>query len=145
MATYAYRWADGTVSVCHARNKNEAAWLFDEVGPVARKLIMRLRSPLMVTVKLDTEGLWQIDGGLGEEINLELARRAYPRFDRAWEKVIEELEEKDESLNERPDLEEKLRVALKRDVNEARRRMEKTFPTADIAIAFPNGLPGQNN
>jgi len=31
MPTYAYRWADGTVSVCSVRNKDEAMVLFDEV------------------------------------------------------------------------------------------------------------------
>lgn len=34
MPTYAYRWADGTVSLCHAKNRDHAMDVFDEVGDV---------------------------------------------------------------------------------------------------------------
>ena len=80
MPIYAYRWADGSVSVCSAANKEEAAWLFDEVGPVSRKLIIKLKGKILVTTKLDADKGWLFDGdsAFGEDLDLEIPRRCLP-------------------------------------------------------------------
>ena len=82
MSTYAYRWADGTVSVCSARNKDEAMGLFDEVGPVSRKLIIRLKSLILFTSKPDIDKGWVLDDqALGEKLYLEVMEKCYPHYD----------------------------------------------------------------
>jgi hypothetical protein len=61
MPTYAYRWADGSVSLCSARNKNEAMSRFDTVRRVSRKLILRLASPIFFTVRPSVDQWWVLD------------------------------------------------------------------------------------
>lgn len=61
MPTHAYRWADGTVSVCSASNKDQAAWLFDELANVSRKLIIKLKAPILITMKPKADRSWIID------------------------------------------------------------------------------------
>jgi hypothetical protein len=147
MSTYAYRWADGSVSVCHARNKDEAFWLFDELAPVSRKLIVRLKSPVLITLRPDIDSRWQIDseGKLGEQIDLELRERCYPRYDKAYWKVMEKLEGNSEPRTISPEERKSILKALEKDVEEVERQMDKTPATPDIVGLFPKGMPGQNN
>lgn len=148
MPTYAYRWADGTVSVCSAKNKDEAAWLFDEVGPVSRKLIIRLKSPLLVTLRADIEAHWKLDDDgpqLGEQVSLELEVKCYPRYRKVYWEVMDKLEERNESLADHPDLRKKIESALERDRKDAERKIKQTPRTPDIVLVYPKGMPGQNN
>jgi hypothetical protein len=147
MATYAYRWADGSVSVCHAKNKDEAFWLFDELAPVTRKLILRLKSPLLVTLRPDIDSRWKIDseGKLGEEIDLELQERCFPHYDKAYWKVMDSLESKEQPRKISAEERKRILDALKKDVEQVERLMDKMPETPDIVGLFPKGLPGQNN
>lgn len=141
MATYAYRWADGTVSVCSARNKDEAAYLFDEVGPISRKLILRLKASILFTSKAHIDKDWILgnDGRLGEDIFREVRERCYPHY----EKACGECELETDTYSEKD--KKKLLAAFKRDVRVARARLKRTPETPDIVVFFPKGLPGQNN
>jgi hypothetical protein len=149
MPTYAYRWADGTVSVCSARNKGEAAWLFDEVGPISRKLIVRLRSPVLVTLRLDIEAHRRLDTKgpkLGEQLGLELEEKCYPHYNKAYEKAFAEAEEeRGEDFVIDVQVKKRLQAALKKDIEDARKQIKKTPQTPDILLVYPKGLPGQNN
>ncbi|MBI5474819.1 MAG: hypothetical protein HY961_20960 [Ignavibacteriae bacterium] len=148
MPTYAYRWADGTVSVCSAKNKDEAAWLFDEVGPISRRLIIKLKSPLLVTLRADIDERWKLDSDgpkLGEQIGLELEERCYPRYDKVYREVMDKLEERNEILADYPDLRKRIEEALEHDMKDTERKIEETPETPDIVILYPKGLPGQNN
>lgn len=143
MPVYAYRWADGSVSVCSARNKGEAAWLFDEVGEVSRKLIIRLKAEVLFTCRLDVNKGWLMDGTypLGEKLSLELPEKCYPRYDAAFDKWVErsggdKLSPKDFA---------KLRKALAKDVEEAGKRMDEVPQVPEIFKLTPKGFPGQNN
>ena len=147
MSTYAYRWADGSVSVCSAKNKDEAAWLFDEIGPISRKLIVKLKSDILITVKPDIDDQWLLDDGqkFGQQIDLELQESCYPQYDKTCREVMEKLVDRNESLDRHPELRRKIEAALQRDVDETRKRMDKTPETPDIVLMYPKGLPGQNN
>ncbi|MBX2990108.1 MAG: hypothetical protein KF749_02960 [Bacteroidetes bacterium] len=148
MPTYAYRWADGTVSVCSAKNKDEAAWLFDEVGPISRKLIIRLRSPVLVTLRADIENHWVLDNEgpkLGEQLSLELEEKCYPHYNKTYWAVMEKLEERNESLDAHPELRKKIEAAIARDRKDAERKIKQTPQTPDVVLLYPKGLPGQNN
>ena len=74
------------MSVCSAKNKDDAAWLFDEVGPISRKLIIKLKAQILFTAKLDVDEGWILDGdgALGEDIFLEVMKRCYPHYDKAF-------------------------------------------------------------
>ncbi len=148
MSTYAYRWADGSVSVCSAKNKDEAAWLFDEVGPISRKLIVRLKSPMLVTLRADIDSHWKFDGEgpkLGEQIDLELQEKCYPHYNKLYWEVMDKLEERNESIDAHPNLRKKIEAALQRDTKEGQERIKRTPQTPDIVLVYPKGLPGQNN
>ena len=143
MAVYAYRWADGSVSVCSARNKEEAAWLFDEVGPVCRKLIMRLKGQILVTTKLDADKGWLFDGdsAFGEDLDLEIPRRCYPSYHKAFQKSVANEADGKSSSGGR----QKLREALKKDQAQAAARIRSTPHMPDEFNLNPEGFPGQNN
>ena len=148
MATYAYRWADGSVSVCSAEDIGEASSFFDEFGPVSRKLIIELNSPLMVTLRPDIRQRWKLaeDGSqLGEEIGMELPEKCYPRYDAAFWKAVEENQNDPAFVRQSPKLRRRIRRALAADVEEAKERIKKTPDTLDLLLVYPNGLPGQNN
>ena len=148
MATYAYRWADGSVSVCSAESIDDAAWLFDEFGPVSRRLIIELVSTLIVTLRPDIRQRWKLveDGSkLGEEIGLELPEKCYPRYDAAFWKAVEENENDPLFVSQSPKLWRPIKQALAADVKEAKERIKKTPETLDMLLVYPNGLPGQNN
>lgn len=139
MPTYAYRWADGTVSVCSARNKNEAMTLFDQIEGVSRKLIIRLKSPILFTVKADVNRWWVLDKDqpLGEELSNELEKKCYPNYGKALSECgPERFSRKDKA---------KLAKALQRDKLKSEKRLEREFPTMDLVAMFPKGLPGQKN
>jgi hypothetical protein len=141
MPTYVYRWADGTVSLCHAPNKDSAMYLFDEVGPVSRKLIIRLKSPIMFTAKLEIDG-WHIDApALGEQLNLEVIEKCYPHYNKMLDKCT-----LDSNICECADKDrKKLEEALLKDVEDIEEQMKRTPETPDIVLFYPKGMPGQNN
>ena len=143
MPTYAYRWADGTVSVCSAKNKNEAMTFFDQLACVSRKLIIRLKSPILFTVKADVDRWWVLDKGqpLGEDLSNELEKKCYPYYGKA----LSECEPDPNSESYRKNDKEKLAKALRRDRVQAEKRLKRKFPTMDIVAMFPKGLPGQEN
>lgn len=147
MPSYAYRWDDGTVSVCSARSRNDAALLFDEIAPMSRKLIIRLKEPLLVTLRPDIDTGWRLDEDdpIGATLDFELQKKCFPGYDRTYWKVMDMLEEKNESLSKRPDLRRKISTALQRDVKETQRRAHQTHETPHIVLLYPKGLPGQNN
>jgi hypothetical protein len=142
MPTYAYRWADGTVSVCSARNKDEAMELFDEVGPVSRKLIIRLKSPILFTSKPNIDKGWVLDDqALGEQLYLEVVEKCYPHYDSMLDKCNADLKTGDYTNQTK----KKLTEALHKDQEEVKEQMKRTPETPDIVVLFPKGLPGQNN
>lgn len=143
MPTYAYRWADGTVSVCSARNRNEAMTLFDQLDCVSRKLIVRLKSPILFTVKADLDRWWIFDEDepLGEDLSNELEGKCYPNYDKTLSEC--ELDPNTESYCKSDKV--KLAKALRQDLEQAEDRLKKEFPTMDIVALFPKGLPGQEN
>ena len=146
MSTYAYRWADGTVSICSAKNKDEAAWLFDEIGDVSRKLIIKLKSDILINIKPSIEKHWEIDDNfhLGESIDLELLKCCYPHYEKEYF-----LDKNEHEISRLPNISKKFRVklekALENDRKEAERRIKKAPETPLIVLAFPKGLPGQKN
>jgi hypothetical protein len=143
MATYAYRWADGTVSVCSAKNKNEAMTLFDQFDGVSRKLIIRLKSPILFTVKADFARWWVLDADepLGEDLSNELVETCYPNHDKALSLCRPDPNTGVYSKDEQ----RRIVKALRKDRAEAEERLKNTFPTLDIVAMFPKGLPGQKN
>lgn len=143
MPTYAYRWADGTVSVCSAKNRNEAMTLFDQFAGVSRKLIIRLKSPILFTVKADLDRWWVLDKDqpLGEELSNELQEKCYPNYDKALSECEPDPNTGAYSRNDKG----KLAKALQRDQAKAEKSLKKEFPTMDIVAMFPKGLPGQEN
>ena len=142
MPTYAYRWADGTVSVCSTKNKDEAMELFDEVGPISRKLIIRLKSQILFTLKPDIDNDWVMDEpALGEQINLEVLKKCYPHYD----SILGKYDADPEIVRYSEQEKEELIDALRKDQEEVEHLMKQTPETPDIVILFPKGLPGQNN
>jgi hypothetical protein len=142
MPTYAYRWADGTVSVCSARNKDESMELFDEVGPVSRKLIIRLKSPIMFTSKPDIDKGWVLDEqALGEQLYLEVMEKCYPNYD----SLLDECDADPKTGDYTDQAKKKLTDALHKDQKEVEGQMKRMPETPDIVVLFPKGLPGQNN
>ena len=143
MPTHAYRWADGTVSVCSAENKNEAMTLFDEINEVSCTLIIRLKSPILFTIKADLARWWVLDEDepLGEDLSNELEKKCYPNYGKA----LSEFEPDPNSESYRKNDKEKLAKALRRDRVQAEKRLKRKFPTMDIVAMFPKGLPGQEN
>jgi len=146
MPTYAYRWADGSVSVCTARDKTEAAQLFDRIEGVSRKLVIRLTANIFITVRPHIDKSWVLDGGgaLGEELNNELERRCFPHYSKILQKHLLELEEK-MPPSRRKAIRRKLRRMLQMDTEEARRRLYAAPVPPDIVALFPKGLAGQDN
>lgn len=143
MPNYVYRWADGTVSVCSAKNKNEAMTFFDQIDAVSRKLITQLKSPILFTVKADLERWWVLDNGepLGEDFSNELQEKCYPNYDQALSECEPDPNTGAYSRNDK----EKLAKALQEDEVEAEKRLKSASPTMDIVAMFPKGLPGQEN
>lgn len=143
MSIYAYRWADGSVSVCSARNKEEAAYLFDEVGHASRKLIIRLKAHILLTTKLDVEDGWVFDGdsAFGEDLNLEIPRRCYPHYHKVFGKIIAD----EMDVKPTPNGKRKLIAALQKDYSEAAARIRRTPHVPDEFNLNPEGFPGQNN
>jgi hypothetical protein len=142
MSTYAYRWADGTVSVCSARNKDEAMELFDEVGPVSRKLIIRLKSPILFTSKPEIDKGWVLDDqALGEQLYLEIVEKCYPHYD----SMLDMCNTDPKTSNYTDQAKKKLTEALRKDQEDVEGQMKRTPETPDIVVLFPKGLPGQNN
>ena len=142
MPTYAYRWADGTVSICSARNKDEAMELFDEVGPISRKLIIRLKSPILFTSKPDIDNGWVLDEKtLVEQLNQEIQEKCYPHYN----STLSQCDTDPETGDYTKQAKKKLTEALRKDQEEVESKMKQTPETPDIVILFPKGLPGQNN
>ncbi len=142
MPVYAYRWADGSISVCSARNKDEASWLLDEVGPVSRKLIVRLKGQVLLTTKFDVDKGWLFSDDMPFEgsTHWELLRRCYPHYNFVRRKC-----ETDDNGNYSKKDMARLRKSLIKDTMEASERIEKT---PDVTLEFklhPKELPGQNN
>jgi hypothetical protein len=143
MPNYAYRWADGTLSVCNARNKDEAARLFDEIGSVSRKLIIRIHAPLIFTLKPDIEKGWIFDRDypLGDLLVDEILLKCFP-----WFGLINRIYESVFGNGADPEtVKKKLHEALQRDLNDVQKLIERTPETPDIVLLFPKGMPGQNN
>ena len=145
MPTYAYRWADGTVSVCSASNKNEAALLFDRIAGISRKLVIRLKSNILVTLKPDIRRLWKLDAEYPVDTNLdlELLTKCYPHYNEVLKDCLDEMS--DHRRKESRPLTAALKMALRKDKAEARERIERTPETTDLVILYPKGLPGQEN
>lgn len=142
MAVYAYRWADGSVSVCTARNKEQAAWLFDEIGPAARKLIIQLKDQILLTTKLDADRGWMFNDDMpfGEDLYQQILERCYPHYGQAFR----ECNPDSNGGYSATDM-EKLRIALKEDEAEAAARINKTPQMPDEFNLNPDGFPGQDN
>jgi len=143
MPTYAYRWADGTVSVCSAKNRNEALTLLDDIAQVSRKLIIRIDAPILFTVKADRDRWWVLDNcePLGEKLSNELEEKCYPNYDKALSGCEPDPNTGTYSNNDKV----KLAKALRRDRAEAEEKLKKEYPTMDLVSMFPRGLPGQEN
>lgn len=143
MPTYAYRWADGSVSLCSARNKNDAMSRFDTVRQVSRKLILRLPSPIFFTVRPSVDQWWVLDEETPLEFLLsqEVEKKCYPNYHKAQQDIPPDA---DPGVYSKAD-KKKLSRALKQDEAEAVKRIESVFPTMDLVAMFPDGLPGQEN
>ncbi len=146
MATYGYRWADGTVSICNAKNKEEAIDLLDELGGADPKYLFRIKSPLLITLKADVSAGWLVDqDGFGERFGLDLEERSYPRYYRAYMESLDNWDGTLESLAKNPVLKKGLDDALKEDVEEAKRQNKSGPELPNSPVQFARGLPGQNN
>lgn len=143
MPTYAYRWADGSVSLCSARNKNDAMSRFDTMGQVSRNLILRLASPIFFTVRPSVDQWWALDEETPLEFLLsqEVEKKCYPNYHKAQHDIKPDA---DPGVYSKAD-KKKLSRALKQDEAEAVKRIESVFPTMDLIAMFPDGLPGQEN
>lgn len=146
MPTYAYRWADGSVSVCSAKDKTEAAQMFDQIAGVSRKLVIRLKSKVFITLRPSINHWWELDREqpLGEWFCDELEERCFPIYAKLLHDYLVELGDKMPPAR-RTAITRKLKRALKMDVKETQRKMDETPVPPDIVSLFPQGLPGQNN
>ena len=117
--------------------------LFDGIDVVSRKLIIRLKSPILFTVKADLERWWVLESGepLGEQLSNELQQKCYPKYDRMLSEYELDPNTGAYSRNDK----EKLAKALQQDKAEAEQRLKSASPTMDIVAMFPKGLPGQEN
>jgi hypothetical protein len=121
LKTYYYQWADGSITICVAKNKVEARDAFDEEGEVAMKLIKTLKSFPHITLKKEPESKWIIDE-LGEDFLLELWEKGYPnhyKLDLGDATIEEEI------------------VALKKDAQEAKSRIKATVHVDGILLLMP--------
>ncbi len=128
MSAYAYRWANGSVSICSARTKREAAELFDEYAEVRQASLITLKSRLMVTLRIDSNfqrTLDQSDLPLGELLETELLQRCYPRLDEACKTIMRNGED---PLVPSEASRELLKAALAKDVSEATGSHTKNEP-----------------
>lgn len=117
--------------------------LFDQIDGVSRKLIIRLKAPILFTVKADLDRRWVLDvhEPLGEDLSNELEERCYPNYDKTLSQCA--MDSKMGTYSEN-DL-KRLAKALQQDEAEAEKRLKSVFPTLDIVAMFPRGLPGQEN
>jgi hypothetical protein len=146
MPTYAYRWIDGSVSVCSANDIDEAMTLFDQIAPVSRKLIIELDAPVLFTVKPKSAEGWKLDPPefpLGEELDSELLRTCYPNLDEVISNYFEVLDSQDERAIE--EYKKQVRKALRRDKADAKERQKLANETPEFIAMFPHGFLGQNN
>lgn len=129
MATFLYQWAEGVISVCSAKNRDEAADLFDEIGDIQLNRIIKLKSPILFTTRAKVEGPWELyPESIGEEIYGDILEKCYPNY-----------------YNDNGKDEEETAKALKKDEDQATRELKGSYPSLDLVVLFPRGLPGQNN
>jgi len=145
MQTYAYQWADGTVSVCSVRNKEEAVELFHESAPVTRKLVIGLKESVLFAAKPDIDKGWVPDEKepFSPELICEILERCYPNYE---EQMYDPRNEAVLKGGPIPDVvRKKLETALKRDMDDAKNQIKRSPAPPDFVNLFPKGLPGQEN
>lgn len=146
MPGYAYRWADGSISVCSANDIEEAMTLFDQFAPVSKKLIIELDAPLLFTMKPKSDMGWRFDTSeqhIGEDLDYELLNKCYPNLCGVIDAYFEKLEKNYEHFKD--EYRKQLRKALRRDKKEAQKRLDSTKPMPDFVAMFPKGFRGQQN
>ena len=145
MPTYAYRWTDGTVSVCSAKDKEEAIELFDQVSPVTRKLIITIPSRFAITIKPTIDDGWEVDedGLFCDNLDLELLQHCYPHYEKELFPESFFLGEEEEPMT--PEKRDRLKKALAQDSRDANLLHAKYPPPPDFVNLFPRGLAGQEN
>lgn len=95
MRIFAYPWADGSVSICTAENKEEAAETFDQLGEVDHpEKIRSLKGPVLVTLKPVASDLsWALDSrgeeAIGEDLNSQLIEACYPSYSKEIDEALE--------------------------------------------------------
>lgn len=92
MPAYAYRWADGSVSLCNAADETEALELFDRISAVSTEALLELHNPILLTLRPDIRRGWVFDESDpidGDFVN-ELQEKAYLKYDKQFWKVMED-------------------------------------------------------
>ena len=95
MRIYAYPWADGSVSICTAENKEEAAQTLDQLGEVDHPgKIRSLKGPVLVTLKPIASNLsWALDSrgeeAVGEDLDSQLIDTCYPGYGKGISDALE--------------------------------------------------------
>ncbi|GEM_PF-3460443 len=145
MPTYAYRWADGTITVCSAVDEDEAIELFDQIAPVTRKLIIVLSSRLAITIKPRLTNSWEMDedSPFGDTLDLELLKSCYPHFNAAYFDGEQEDYVPPDPMP--PEVRQRLKQALARDLKDVHRLLDSHPVPPDLVNLFPRGFPGQEN
>jgi hypothetical protein len=136
MPAYAYRWADGSVSLCNADDETEALELLDRISGVSTEALVELENPILITLRPSIHHGWvfdesdPIDGDFGNE----LQEKIYPRYDKAFWKIVENEPSvpPDKFTDDQCALLEK---ALQKDINEAQEIERLIESRLKIALA----------
>jgi len=146
MPNYAYRWADGSISVCTAEDKSEAWEIFDEIAPVCEKLIIELDAPILLTFRPKSDKGWKFDTmnqHIGSDLDKELLEKCYPNLNKVINDYFLKLEENPELYLE--EYKKKLRSAIRKDRENARKKIDRENSITDFDLTYPQVLPGQEN
>jgi hypothetical protein len=148
MSAYAYRWADGTVTICTAENTDEALDLLDQIGGVSDEALVKLDAPILITLKPDIRGGWIVDKdeSIDCELSIEVQERVYPKYRELYWKIEEE--EGDVPKFFTADQIAALEKALETDIEEAQRIDElirKRFASDIARLKKKSGKPSSQS
>ena len=92
MPAYAYRWADGSVSLCNADDETEALELLDRISVVSSDALVELENSILFTLLPDIRRGWVFDEGdpIDADFANEVQEKVYPRYDKLYWKLMED-------------------------------------------------------
>lgn len=80
MPTYAYKWENRNVTIVHAADRRKAVELLDELAKVQEKDLIRVKAPILFTLRGKAAGEWEnVVEGLGEELDVEMGDLVHGR------------------------------------------------------------------